>query len=350
MTLEKDTFLSRDYSPNMHEKKNDSNPGVGVKEITPIDGESLKREALQKCTDIFNNIQRIKKEIVHFQKVQKPAYDNWLQYHFGDKIREVNVLSEEIREKKQIMNEVQEELYFFHISPKDAYEKVKRRVKEGYYAEKIYQNKEKINYQSYEVTDEDDVMGEELNEFFSKLTNEEEVKKSRYKKLKERKFKERYRYLASKLHPDKKGKDLTEGDKELWDEIQVAYKNNDEKALEGLFARYKVTVGEINKESSLFDLRFSMKKLAVSLHNLKEKRRSIKKTEAWNFNKLDDKELFELQLKTGRELKELEESLKKEKRKIDEIIHMMAGGKEENEKKIIENRVEKEFIEMYLNF
>jgi hypothetical protein len=333
-------------------KRSNSNQGIGASEMVVLDGATLKQNALKNCQHIFQQIQKVQRQIIQYNKEQKPAYDKWLNYHFGEIIQTINQLAEEIREKRRIISEVQEELYYFNISLNDAYDKVKRRMEEGYFSEDIYQNKERVNYNFYEVTDEDDVMGEELNEFFSKMGIDEEnkKKKSKYMELKEKKFKERYHYLASKLHPDKKGKELTEEEKELWNEIQIAYKNNDDKTLEGLFARYKVSVGDINQSSSLFDLRMSEKKLSISLRKLKEKRRLIKKTEAWGFTKLNNKKLFALQSKKAKDLKELEHSLMSEKKKIQEIISLMSARNEDSIKKNKDEKDDQEFIEMYLNF
>ncbi len=333
-------------------KRSNSNQGVGANEMVVLDGATLKQNALKKCQQTFQQIQKIQHQIIQYNKEQKPAYDKWLNYYFGEQLSNINQLVDEIREKRRIISEVQEELYYFNISLTDAYDKVKRRMEEGYFSEDIYQNKERVNYNFYEVTDEDDVMGEELNEFFSKMGIDEEQKKkkSKYMELKEKKFKERYHYLASKLHPDKKGKELTEEEKELWNEIQIAYKNNDDKTLEGLFARYKVSAGDIHQASSLFDLRMSEKKLSISLRKLKEKRRQIKKTEAWGFIKLNETKRFALQSQKAKELKELEYSLVSEKKKIQEIISLMAARNEDSEKRNTDGKADQEFIEMYLNF
>ncbi|MCB1178571.1 MAG: hypothetical protein KDK36_13380 [Leptospiraceae bacterium] len=333
-----------------NQENSNSPKRVGDSELIQLSGEELKKKSLENSEVLYEKIKELEKDINLFNRNQKPTFDKWMLYHFKDKIDEIKELKSNVERKKNLIKQAQEELYFFKINPEEAFKKVQRRL-EGIELNLTDNSGDNRPYATYNVDEEDDVMGEELNDFFESLNQKlESEKEVTFENISSIKFKERYRYLITKLHPDKLGRPLTIEEKELWTELNSAYKEGDSDRLEEVFVKYKFLNKEISANSSLFDLRFSEKKLKDKFDKLKAEMREIKNSDAWNFNKLSESEVFERQKKISNELKDFIYSLRKENEQLEEVIELFSNTKKQVSKEKIEEKLEKDFIEMYLNF
>ena len=209
------------------------------KGLVLLDQTVIRKQTLGECHKTLKKIDKAKQEIEQYEKVDKPAYEKWIQENFGELITRIRMHSQEIQEKRALIEEIQEEAFFQRITFIEAFKIIKYRKAhpEEFEKSKAKENEKKENFwEKIPEDDDDDVFKEDLNDFFKKFNmNEDEFESFRRgfrngENDKDRNFdvrlKERYRLIVQKLHPDK-NKKATPMEQELWFEAQEAYKKKD---------------------------------------------------------------------------------------------------------------------------
>jgi hypothetical protein len=97
-------------------------------------------------------------------------------------------------------------------------------------------------------------------------------------------LKELYRKLVLQLHPDHHG-EQTPRDRELWHQLQTAYKNKDLELMEALAGRIELTLNRLAGSLPVQILLRLTRELRESLRGLRAQINSAKQNPAWEFRK-----------------------------------------------------------------
>lgn len=97
-------------------------------------------------------------------------------------------------------------------------------------------------------------------------------------------LKELYRKLVLQLHPDHHG-EQTARDRELWHQLQTAYKNKDLELMEALAGRIELTLNRVTGSLPVQVLLRLTRELRDSLRGLRAQIASAKLNPAWEFRK-----------------------------------------------------------------
>lgn len=336
------------------------------KSLITIDQTVIRKAALGECHKTLKKIDKAKQEIEQFEKVDKPAYENWIQQNFGELIQKIRSYAIEIQEKRSLIDEVQEEAFIQKITFIEAYKIIKYKREHPEEFQKSDTPNEEETFEEDTSYDEDDVFRDDLNDFFNKFNgkfnmNEEEFenfkknfqnKKGDKNKDLDFRLKERYRLIVQKLHPDK-NKKSSQMEKELWYEAQEAYKQKDLEKLDFIIALYNIRFGSIGIDSSIFDLRFANSKLEKSLKQFSQIIRRAKHEPSWLFLKLKPEKLNSLKREAAKEFKEYERNTNTELREINNLIDKWERGSlafgNKNSSKVSKKQNDDNFFDFYMN-
>ncbi|MDX1958024.1 MAG: hypothetical protein SFU98_05595 [Leptospiraceae bacterium] len=329
-----------------------------IGEIIPFSGTTEKTEFLEKTKILMSKIQFLNLEIQKFNTQDRPSYQTWMKQNFHDNYQLIQEKTEKLVKYKKILETVQEEIFYFRLTPSQAYKKVMDRFsrtgKIG--MEKPFNDDWNGFYEETDFFEEDDVLGKEINQFYRKLNEEKqkdfEVRDSQKnipngKSFTEDSFKEKYHYLVMRLHPDKI-LNPTEDDRRIWQMVQDAYHTNNLEALDAIYASYKIGSSGNEEYSNLLDIKFNYKKIYKQFKKLNKEYQSLKKSPAWGFRSWKKTKLTRKMNDARMELDKYCDSLTKDLGKIERTIEFLSGKLKTTQTK--SNHSDDDFIELHFNF
>ncbi|MCB1191746.1 MAG: hypothetical protein H7A23_17285 [Leptospiraceae bacterium] len=312
-----------------------------TKSLVLIDQKPIRKSYIKDCQKVIKKIDSLKLQIQHFEKADKPAYGNWINTQFGDEILYIRQKNQELEEKQLLLEEIEEEAHYYNLNLHQAYLRVqhKREHPEEYQDEEPYSEDEEPKFGDYEDFDDakedDDELEKEFREFMNDFFDAEDAKfgkdffedmdgifnlrKKKEKEPVDNRLKDRYRYIVQKLHPDS-NQNQSDFEKELWFEIQEAYQLRDLEKMDMLIALYNIRKGETEKESSVFELKYTLNILNKSQNYLKKMLTQVKKDPSWNFLTFSQKKLQDIKKKLKTEFREYTEVIEFELMRINSIF------------------------------
>ncbi|HMV45674.1 MAG TPA: J domain-containing protein [Leptospiraceae bacterium] len=326
----------------------------------------IRKKIISECQKTIKKIDKAQREIDQFQKIDKPAYDRWIQENFGEKIQKIRQSSIEIQEKRELIEEVQDEAFRQGITFVEAYKIViEKRKNVNPKEEKEKTSTENENFWENNFEDEEDIFREDLNEFFKRFNEKFNQSAEDFESIRkgfglgrkgsekdlDSRLKERYRIIVQKLHPDK-NRDASDLEKELWHEAQEAYKQKDLDKLDFIITMFNIKVGSIGIESSVFDLKSANSKLMQKLKSIANSIKAAKKEPSWGFLLLKPIKLAYLKKEAEIEFREFEKMTQTELKEINAILAKWEKGDEERKQNFNRRRnvVEEDFFDFYVNF
>ncbi len=329
--------------------------------LIPLNSDQIREKAEKECKKVIDKIDLLKTEIDQFETRDKPTYDSWVQSNFQDKIESTRKKMQTVEEKREIVEEVYNLSFLRKLSFPECYRIVMEERKLEKKREEEFKKRQESNDNSYdddleddefEEEDEDDVFKEELNDFFKKFNYNfrNEIPKEKNPEH-SGSFKEKYRELAKKLHPDK-NKNQSKADLDLWNELQDAYRMNDESKLDYILQNLEMRTGKKILQSSIFDLRKTKLSLEKSLRGIQTQIRKFKKDVAWNFFSKSTKEKNKIKQEIESELRQTNFELDKENTQFTKLIETWKNSKFQSKSKIHNKDIifSDDFFEFFTKF
>lgn len=343
-------------------QKNTASQNTKSKMITalvPVDQKKIRKKYIQGCKRTIKELDKAKIEWNQYHSSDIPEFEKWYNQEFGKSLTEKRELHEKAQELYQLIADTHfwkrrkqcswKRAYEYAIDCKqnpEKYEKElekERREREKYYEEEERRERERReSFSSDPEFDEEDeltddeisflfdaflednpsikkqIKNEDMYDFFFQRFREsfrgneslsEEDGQDSKSETNENKVKSVYRELARKLHPDF-NKDQSDFNRELWYEVQEAYRNNDFEKLETLLAISNIQNGNFTEEFSISQILNVQYEYKLQLKSIRSQIRKAKKTKEWGFSKLNDKRKLKTSL--SQEMKMLKNNIKKD--------------------------------------
>lgn len=319
---------------------------VSVSWLVVVDETPIRKKLLASYYKSEKAIERTRNEIDTFEGSDLPAYRRWEAACFGDLLSALRDTSTALQRKQEILDEVEEEMFYSGCSRVTAYRRVMAPPEETpepadgnewdsqskdsqgddpfFYEEEEHDRAPDemplppgFNVKAYEAMSVSEQkkfqseytrmaqlfemvtgvrpvsFGEMMSRLRAKNSGEQKQQGTQHgedatKPPADRKtdrIKELYRTLVRQLHPDHKGGEQTPRERELWEQVQASYRLRDLDGLEALAGR--VEIGIKGKASSFpFSiLRRMIEDLEAALRGLRKQVRSAQKHPAWKFSK-----------------------------------------------------------------
>ncbi len=323
-----------------------------VTTLTLTDNNKLRDIAEKDCKKFLSKIDKVKEEMRIFETIDKPSYTKWFNLNFYDMMNRTREKIQELESKRSLVEEVYDIAFFKKVSFPEAY----RIVQESIEAEKAEELKIKKSDENPEIesddsfAEEDEAFREDLNEFYKNFHKKKSSKEKGEVGKTEARIKEKYRNAALKLHPDK-NKNPTHEEKDLWNDIQEAYKNKDEEKLDFLIQNFNLRKGKSFFQSSIYELRQTKLRLEKSLKSFQKKLKLLKKDPAWCFDKKTITVKNKLKTEIERDLLRAEREVSKDLVQLSNLVEswklIYNERKKMNRKPTMK---EEDLVQFYINY
>ena len=296
-------------------------PVSQLRQIIWIDQAPLRKDAVAKCNAAMAHLNEVRGQWHHFERKDKPAFIRWRAREFGALLSEARQVEEKIRDARELIREVEQELRRYIQTPQSAYARVMfrrqnpgsaepaneagnggARVLTGFEQEALFQewvrkflgtNPDKMDDLAYETN---------LAAFKTRMflgpapppptAGRQRRPKSRASEATENeqeagttvdeRVKILYRRLARELHPDVRADGSVEVSA-LWHEVQEAYAASDVARMELLLALSHLQAEHLEDETSLGDILLVQENLHRLLQALSKSVAEAEKEDAWDF-------------------------------------------------------------------
>ncbi len=324
------------------------------KNLICLNQEKVRKDYIRKCKRSIKDLEKIKQEILNYEKNDLPSFEKWYNSQFGKLLSEIREFHEKAGELYHKIREIEYYKNKKKISYYEAFLLVEDKLKNP---EKYKEEEPEHEYFEFSDDGEYEFEENEDDDFFNSNSNyyepsiEEEIKNAFSEFLRENpeyfhfsknpkiykilyenfrknfyenyyfnhkektksendleiRIKAKYRELARKLHPDYRQESHPHLD-ELWYEVQKAYKDRDLNRLEMLLALSSIHQGDFNSNFSISQILDVQKEYKEQIKALRARLKQIKKHEAWGFSKLESTQSLEKKIS-----KRLNENLWEEK-------------------------------------
>jgi hypothetical protein len=272
-------------------------------ELVRVDQRPLRRKAASECSRELAKVEKARAEWRRFDREDKPAFERWMAGRFGAVLTELRELDLALREKEQLIAEVEIEYAWIGVrSYRAAYLSVMRRrnapvrrrsehAADARHFADLSEKEKRTLFDDFIAdfldVDPADIPKEEYQrmyrDFQAGLGGERpEPAPARPARAADARLKEVYRQLVRRLHPDTRA----DGDPEvsaLWHEVQEAYAAGQVERLETLLALTDLRGKSAGEHISLFQMREVLAELRRALRVLQKSLRDARKDPAWNF-------------------------------------------------------------------
>jgi hypothetical protein len=293
-------------------------------EIVWIDQAPLRREVVSDCHSTMAQLDAVRRQWHHFERKDKPAFIRWRAREFGALLSETRQVEEKIRDARDLIHEVEQELRRYFQTPRSAYARVMFRQQNpgraepapeidnsgtrpltGFEQEALFQewvrkflgtNPDKMDDVAYEAS---------FAVFKTRMFSEAARARPEPEQRREPKppspetaesepdadaaldsrVKILYRRLARQLHPDTRA-DRSAAVSSLWHEVQEAYDASDVARLELLLALSHLQSDNLDSRTSVGDILRVQESLERSLRALGKSVAEAENEDAWDFARL----------------------------------------------------------------
>jgi hypothetical protein len=351
-------------------RKGRNTPAVWT--IVVVDQEPLRRKTAEECQRQMRRLDKARADWSRFEREDKPAFERWMAVTFGPLMTEMREISDQIREKENLIDEVETELLVGDWpSYEAAYRAVRRRKEQPPPAPRKSSAPEEdgaTNDDRRRDDESEDEEGSGFNEFeeeqlfdeFLRVImgmNPDRMSDAKYQKMfadfrrnvlghdrndsgharsdapqanepkpaaPTSRLKELYRILVRRLHPDTRA-DSDAQVSAIWHEVQEAYSHGNVERLEMLLAFTDMQAESTGTHTTLAQMRAVLTELRRSLNALLRTLSSAKREMAWNFAQNADRARLEEKLR--RQMARDVEARKAQLQELDAFIASWSASK-----------------------
>ena len=267
--------------------------------LIPIDGEPIRKKARRAYEKARHDLDQARVQLDQFHTQDRPAYERWMNTHFGPQLTALRELSRQVSEQQQTIAEVEDYLWNHEVSEAEAYAAVQRRrarsASAGPPPEPDRGNPPDFADPDAEAEWDGKSEEEAFNEFAKAF---EEAYRQKFppgfrpaakpaKPAAAASVKELYRTLVRKLHPDKQAT-MTAQKLEWWHEVQAAYADHDAERLATILGLVEMSEGEPSAHTNVALFQRLAARLKANLRDIKRQLTEHRRDPAWRFQQHPD--------------------------------------------------------------
>jgi hypothetical protein len=264
--------------------------------LIPLNTPHIVDKYRKKLAKTRHRFEIVEEQWRHYTETERPAYERWVHLECGAVMMELRQLRQEFDFKQFLLREAEMRRYQTRQSLRDSLRDIKAEMDSesarsseadapppGYDSREDSSSDNKAGFE-----DDDEADWSELDEFLSQLAGEEPEHPSVF--LEGARLRSVYRDICRQLHPDT-GAIMNERVKQLWNEVQEAYKNKDMERLETLRALCDLEGGSLNKNISCSRLMDLIQHFQNGVNSLKNMLKGARNREpgygflAWSSNR-----------------------------------------------------------------
>jgi hypothetical protein len=346
-------------------------------ELILIPLEPIRENWVNRYRLLEKKLEKLKREWQLFEENANPHYQKWYYSTFADDLSKLTDWNERAREQESILRGIVAHQRIYHLDELEAYARVKERLrlKLGPYPdaadieryekeqreradrerirreaarekrrlaeEKFWASEAEANAYSAEMEDafekifsNDESAGADDNETSS---GSEKKPQERLRDKKQDDIRDLYRSIVRELHPDT-GHQMTDVEKEWWNQAQVAYRNSDLETLKLLALRIqgqgRVEIDQVTHIGTLIELCTALYEQQAQIERQKKR---LKRDPIYRFwmsrarNATRDKLTFETRAHLQTQLRRLRDFVAEVKSRLNELEQLSSQYVNEEE-------------------
>jgi hypothetical protein len=328
-------------------------------ELIRISSEPIRAVWIKRYRLLEKKLEKLKKEWRLFEQEAQPYYQKWYHQTFWKELGQVTEWTEKAREQQKILMAIVAHQQIYRLDEIEAYARVKERLRskqnafpdaedvERYEAkerarkeaeqkrrEEIRRRNQEESEKFWESVAEAENYAEEIEDAFARQENETTTPPlSRENSVLKRQddLKTLYRGIVRELHPDT-GHEMTELEKDWWNQAQVAYRNSDLETLKLLSLKIQgrgtISIESIEHVSLLIDL---CEAIVFQQDEIERQKRYLKKDPVYRFwvsrtrTTNRDKLSFEIKAGLQHQFRKLREYVSDVKARLNTLDEMSQG-------------------------
>jgi len=248
--------------------------------VIRVDGARIRQKIKREYEKVRRELEKAQEELDRFQQKDMPAYNQWVNRHFGPALAELRETTRRVRELEQLFLEIQTEILFKGSSEAEAYADIMERRNNPEPPPEDEEDEDPFSQHANEHARRGS--GPEFAESSGPTNNRPQPGPRSTARLKEL-----YRALARLLHPDAQ-KEMTPQKREWWHEAQAAYEAGDVEQLEQILSLCEIADAGTTGKATLSMLQRLSAQLKRSLRHLKRQLTVSRRDPAWNFTNRTD--------------------------------------------------------------
>lgn len=95
--------------------------------LIPIDGEPIRKKARRSYEKARRDLDQARVQLDQFHTQDRPAYERWMNTHFGHQLTALRELSRQVSEQQQTIAEVEDYQWHHEVSEAETYAAVQQR-------------------------------------------------------------------------------------------------------------------------------------------------------------------------------------------------------------------------------
>lgn len=249
--------------------------------LAVVDNEPIRHEACVRYEKLHEALQKLEVEMNSHHRVDLPAYQAWLNKHFEKEVGELRALQNKLLPIKELLQDVDDFIKHGGLTPKQAYQEVKKARAQ---VDGACKAKGAMEDDGEDEKKSNDFM-DDLEEAFA-----EEFGRSATKRNGPRPdalasaLKHAYREIVRVLHPDHLA-EPTLAQQELWHQAQECYVRKDLTGLEVLLGLCEAGDGGAQKINRISLLRAMAQKTEQRMGVLRFQLAGLRKQASWQFTR-----------------------------------------------------------------
>ena len=264
--------------------------------LIPLNTPHIVDKHRKKLAKARHDFEVIEEQWRHYTESERPAYERWVHLECGAVMMELRQLRQEFDFKQFLLYEAEMRSAHTRQSLRDSLRDIKAEMDNkstgsgeadapppGHDSREDSSSDNEAGFEDDEAAD-----WSELDEFFSKWVGEGPEHPSVF--LEGARLRSVYRDICRQIHPDT-GVPMSERIKQLWIEVQEAYKNKDVERLETLRALCDLERGSLDKNISCSRLMDLIRHFQNGIRSLKKMLKGARNREpgygflAWSSNR-----------------------------------------------------------------
>jgi hypothetical protein len=305
--------------PNRKKKKVADLPRNVCRALVLIDATAIRQKAKREYEQALRELEKTRNESDTFHQEDKPRFQKWLNSEYGALLTELREAHQKLEAKRNLLFEVESEVFVSNISYARAYQKVLHRKEHEDASDRERDSasgsdeaagggdstqSNDADFKNFSDSELDELL-DELEDGFAEafgIPKDEIQPRSANKEpvAQPNRIKELYRALARRLHPDTQ-REMTGQKLEWWHQAQCAYEAGDVAQMEVILTLCEIAEKGTTTHTSVSLLQRITRQFKSSLRALRSQLAEYRRDLAWNFSKRTDLKAFARQIQQGLE-------------------------------------------------
>lgn len=296
-----------------------------MRSLVVVNDQPIRRNLARELAKLHKSYQRIWNEIEHHKNRVRPSFHQWYFERFGTRAQLIEKLRSQFEEKMMLLQRMRDLYTWRGLTRQKAFAQATEdleALKDSGLLDDEDPVEDDVDEDIFDDPIDDDPWAADATVHAWAPDLGDDSQEPAPASMREKEIKSFYRRLARALHPDK-GAEQTEALRQLWEETQKAYQDEDLDRLKVIWTECILAVDPMSSELLVSDMISAMERIKSKIKIVQKERRELSKSDpTWGFQR-KNKEILAREISF--ELMHAETELNGSIRMLDREIRAFSG-------------------------